>query len=614
MIKLQKNNTNKVFKYLLLSSLFLMPSCANKEFNHLLKTNIKDPLDREVNLSREEFKEVLRPYKDSSKLAPSTLIKADEEDLNYSPVILAPEDPSISSAKLVTMSITEDVPIKDVLMELARLSDLELALDPNIEGGIILKVKDRPVKDVIEIVADQASLRYSIENGILRIQKDGAYLVSYKVDYINLTRSSKGSFTSKTNLLSDSSSSSSSGSSSSSSGSSGSNGDSAINSGSSHEISTDYDGDNWKSIEDNVNKIILLRDQELYKGADGKVEVANNTTGQPVSYYTINKQAGIINVMADSKKHKSIKKYLDSVKVSLSAQVLIEAKIVEVSLDEQYAAGIDWASLQGKDFRGTFSYAPDIGTNFFSGLVDSSQVEHRNKLGGVDHTLKLLEGFGTVRTLSNPRINAINNQQAVLSFAVNKPYFTVSGTLEQTQTTNGTTSSTPPTITSTLHSVPIGVILTLQPSIDLETQEVTMNIRPTLTTDTGADVKDPAVQILALSAGGTGSTLADILTSSSIPTIQVKELDTILKARSGEVMVIGGLIKHSDQNTDTGLPLLSRIPILGNLGKQVTKKVSVQETVILLQATIVNNGNSSYHPQDKKVYETFTQDTRPLTF
>lgn len=622
MVKLDKIKAHRVIKYLLLSSLFLAPSCSTSEIERQVKTDLKDPIDRELNLSREEFKDALRPYKDSSKLnKKSNKDDADyeseddiDDELHYSPVILEPENPTVDNSRLITMSITEDVPIKDVLMELARLSDLELVLDPNIDGGIILKVKNRPVRDVIELVADQAALRYSVENGILKIQKDGPYLVSYKVDFMNMNRSSKGSYTSQTNLLSDVGSGGSSGSSGGSSGSGSSGSDSStINSGSSYEITSNSDGDSWKSVEDNIKNVLLLTDQELYKDLDKKEATTpytanQNANGQSANYYTINKQAGIINVMTDSKKHKIIKKYLDYVKESLSAQVLIEAKIVEVDLDDEYTAGINWNNLMlTNHYAGSLQYAPKLDNKFFSGVISSSAIEHtRKKKGIIDRTLKLLEGFGTTRTLSNPRINAINNQQAILSFAINRPYFTVTGTLQSTQTTGSTSSTTTPTITSTLHSVPLGIILTLQPSINLETQEVTMSIRPTLTTDTNNDVNDPAVQILFASASGTG----DI--KSAVPTIEVKELDTVLKAKSGDVMVIGGLIKHSDQNTDAGLPLISRIPILGNLTKQVTKKAVVTETVILLQATIVNGEN--YHLQDKKIYQTFTQDTRPFEF
>jgi type II secretory pathway component GspD/PulD (secretin) len=137
---------------------------------------------------------------------------------------------------------------------------------------------------------------------------------------------------------------------------------------------------------------------------------------------------------------------------------------------------------------------------------------------------------------------------------------------------------------------------------------VIMNIRPTLSKEASDQaVQDPAAQILNSSIGGNTEKI-----KSEIPVVEVREMDTVLKVKSGDIMVIGGLIEHEDNNRDTGVPGVSRIPLLGNLAKQVEKKTYIRETVILIQATIIPSGY--YHPQDKKVYQTMMQDSRPLTF
>ncbi|ETN98297.1 hypothetical protein RFI_39215, partial [Reticulomyxa filosa] len=392
--------------------------------------------------------------------------KSEETELPFSPVILGPESPDVLSSKTVTLSITEDIPIKDVLIELSRLADLELALDPNITGGIILKVKDRPINDVIEMVVDQASLRYSVENGVLRVQKDGPYLINYTVDYINLNRSSKGSMTTQTQVLSVDLTGSNSAGGGSGGSSGGANGENqGLNSGSSNEITTSYDGDLWKSIEENLSRILYGHEQALIKTANEEIK--------PTLYFTVNRQAGLIGVMADSKKQKAIKKYLDQVKLTLSAQVLIEAKIIEVQLNQAYSAGIDWKNASGDNLLANFLYAPTITKDsIFQGIV-KSDIQMGNKL---QHMLRFIEGFGTTRILPNPRISALNNQVAVLTFATNKPYFTVSGSIQQ-QAANATglVINQPLSISSTLKTVPIGIILSMQPSINLDTKEIAMN-------------------------------------------------------------------------------------------------------------------------------------------
>jgi len=188
----------------------------------------------------------------------------------------------------------------------------------------------------------------------------------------------------------------------------------------------------------------------------------------------------------------------------------------------------------------------------------------------------------------------------VLTFAKNQPYFTIEATAGQIGT--GGSNSTNNTFTATLNTVPIGVIMALQPSINVETNEVTMHVRPTLTTQNG-EVIDPSIKL----------NNKDATVESKIPTVQVRELDTVLKAKSGDIMIIGGLIQHTDSASNKGAPFFQDIPILGNLAKQNGRSTSVTETVILMKATIVPT-RSNYHEQDKKIYETFTQDPRPLVF
>jgi type II secretory pathway component GspD/PulD (secretin) len=354
----------------------------------------------------------------------------------------------------------------------------------------------------------------------------------------------------------------------------------------------------------------------------------------PSIYYSINKQAGIITVMANSKKHTSVKEYLDKVRTNMSAQVLIEAKVVEVQLDEQFASGIDWSGfsiLQHIGFPATQFAKGNLATassgNVFKG-VDPGLVtlnlgrdpkQDVNQIGAV---LKMIQGFGTSRTLQSPRLTVLNNQQAVLSFAKNQTYYTVTGTLQTSNTTATTagaaTNTIPITVTSTLHTIPIGVILSMQPSIDVDSQEVTLHVRPTLSVKAGDGLPDPAVTLLASSitsglAPDQQAIILNTLSDNKVPIIQVREMDTVLKMKSGGVMVIGGLIQHTDTNIEQGMPYTSRIPFFGNLFRSNQTLSNVTETIILIQATILPT-NGYYDKHDKKLYEDFTNDPRPLVF
>lgn len=638
-------------KILVLFLAALLASCYSSEQDkEYVREKIKrDPIDREQNLTRDEFRVGVRPYdnpmgeeyyKDNHVGYKASAHRHNNAPLSFD-TSSAPRRPPLKNNRKVTLSVTEDVPLRDLLLQIARLADLELALDPEIKGGVILSVKQRPVSDVIDMIADLGSLKYSIEHGVLHIAKDRPYLENYRVGFINLARSSKGKVNSQTQVLSIDS------------GEEDNNSD-AFNSGSSSEISTEYDGDLWKSIEMNLEAILQTQSQSLAiatevntlnnqsvdeflsgnpdqnqvntieavsnravlqqirsRNADqSKPQQQNAELEQARSYYSINKQAGMVSVMTTQHKHKEIKRYLDKIKLSLTTQILLEAKIVEVGLFDRYGAGINWRELRGKKLKGRDVLTGlDLGENITSQFTQGVFRVQRDSFNGIGSTLEMIEEFGTTRTLSNPRLTVGNNQQAVMTFAKSQPYFTVSGTLQQQNLNNNNGVVTQPvSVTSTLRTIPIGLILSIHPSINLDTQEITMNIRPTLSRQsTDATVKDPAITILNNSLTGINQPVED----AGIPVVEVRELDTILTIKSGDVMVLGGLIEHVDVTEDSGLPFVSRIPILGNLTKHSVKKSRAVETVILLQATIIPP-TGYYHQHDKKTYKRFMQDPLPF--
>lgn len=196
----------------------------------------------------------------------------------------------------------------------------------------------------------------------------------------------------------------------------------------------------------------------------------------------------------------------------------------------------------------------------------------------------------------------MNNQQAVLSFATNEVYFTLDVEEESSEEQNGTVQTL--NIDSEIHTVPIGIILNLQPSINIDTNEITMNIRPTISRIVSR-VEDPGVAILA-ARNDAGEV------SSSIPIVEVKEIDSILKIQSGQVMVIGGLMEERNSNDENGVPFVSNFPVVGKLFKGTKKQGEVIETVIFIKATVVPGYGVS--DGDKKLYRTFMRDPRPLTF
>lgn len=542
------------------------------EFN---KSKMGNKIDSKLGLSYQDYEDTLFPKKAKEEKKEIPTIP---KSLN---LLATPEAPVDNLDTLVSVSATEDIPLKDVLIELSRLASLNIEIDPNITGGIIFQVKNKPVSYVIDRISKLANLRYSYQDGIVRIEKDTPYLLDYMVDYLNIVRSGSGNVSINTQVLG---------------GNSGSTGGEGINSGSSNSIEVSYEGDLWKSVEQTITDILTHEDSSLS---------ANNSDNEKVdAKVDINKQAGVISIYANEKKQALIRKYLDDVSKSVSAQVLIEAKVIEVTLSEEYKTGVNWSSILEKDI------GPDFEISFGGGIDTTGNFFSIGNISDISTAVTMTEAFGTTRTLSSPRLHAMNNQQAVLTFAENKVYFTIEVEEESNTSSSGTAEEKNLTVESTLNTVPIGVILTLQPSINVETNEVTMSIRPTLSRITG-EVLDPGVQLIVERNKGTSSSV-DI--KSAIPIIEVRELDTILKAKSGSIMVIGGLMQEVSANQDKGIPYLEKIPLFGNLVKSKNKSVDVVETIIFIKPTIVASNKSSYSNSDKKVYNTFSRDPSPLSF
>ena len=328
------------------------------------------------------------------------------------------------------------------------------------------------------------------------------------------------------------------------------------------------------------------------------------------SILSINKKAGLITVLASNRQHKAIKEYLDNVHISLTSQVLIESKVLEVSLLDQYSSGIDW-NLIAKNTK----EAVNIGTSLGGGSPSALASDGVFKFGllpvdvfGDEYTLdasvSLIQKFGVSRSLANPRISTMNNQFAVLNFSKNYVYFDVQLEQQATQATTVGTITNPPSVTTEIKTVPVGVVLGLQPSVDLEREEISLSVRPTLTRvrDT---VQNPGTVIIAKQLD---VDLEGI--NAAIPIVETRELDTVFRVKSGQIMVIGGLLEERSKNDDDGVPGFSALPYFGNLFKKTVKDAETVETVIFMKATILPGQGVSI--EDEKFYDKFSTTHRPF--
>ena len=606
--------------------LLLAASCSTSGEQLFGKSKV-DKIDPDADLTRTDYAHMLDPEY-MAKHSQTDLANPSEPPIpDISEILAAPEPPKLAETKLVSVAVTEDVPLKDVLIEVARLADVDIEVDSSISGGISFRAKERPFNEVIERIADLANLRYSTTNGVLRIERDTPFIQIYSLDLLNMDRSSAGNIATNTTAGGG--------------GGGGAFGGGAnVTSGSSSTITAKTDSDFWKQFEASVQQILAYEESSRTSVASVSSQATAAPAPKPApaggkgggaaapvrpavveaprvaavaaaaspskSFYVLNKQASTLTVSATAKQHAILKRFVEKIESNASAQVLIEAKIVEVSLSDAYQSGINW-SLLNKNFgiNVAANTAPANAADFTTFKLNSNSVAGSRL--DLTSAIKLAEQFGTTRTLSSPRLHATNNQQAVLTFAQNLVFFELKFDItDAVLGQNGVITQPAKTkVTSTIHTIPIGILLSLQPSINTDKNEITLSVRPTLSRVVSF-TEDPSVPITLASAG-----ISNLDIKSQIPVVEVREMDSILKVKSGQVMVIGGLMESQVNNTDQGMPGASSIPYVGNLFKTVDKSNTSKELVIFIRATIVG-ANGSATLADKDFYNKFAKDPDPL--
>tara|TARA_B100000965_G_scaffold136606_1_gene113658 strand:- start:908 stop:1786 length:879 start_codon:yes stop_codon:yes gene_type:complete len=267
---------------------------------------------------------------------------------------------------------------------------------------------------------------------------------------------------------------------------------------------------------------------------------------------------------------RDIKRFLKTSEASLQRQVILEARILEVALDDGYQQGINWsevvANVGSTDF--TFSNtAATIGNEISASLGGVTSLSFLNQdFSGV---ISLLSTQGNVQVLSSPRVTAINNQKAVIKVGDDE-YF-VTDVSSQNTITSTTTSVVPNIELTPFFS---GIALDVTPQID-ENGSVLLHVHPSVieTQEQEKVVSLNQEQIVLPLAQST-----------------IRESDTIIKAASGEIVVIGGLMQTSLTDSESKTPLLGDIPLLGELFTNKSQRETKKELIILLKPTVIGSG------------------------
>ncbi|MFM5158472.1 pilus (MSHA type) biogenesis protein MshL [Aeromonas veronii] len=452
-----------------------------------------------------------------------------------------------------------DVEAVEFFGSLFKGSRYSVAVHPGVAGLVSVELKDVTLPEVLAVVGDMYGFDVQRKGNVFHIYPAGLRTETIPVNYLMMSRrglsrtsvSTGGVTANDSNNSSDSSFDSASNNNSGSNSSTSSNSSGDNNNGT--RIETDTNSDYWTDLRDSL--------QTLIGTGDGRAVITSP-------------QAGLVTIRAYPKELKAVREFLTQSESHLKRQVVLEARIIEVALNEGYEQGVDWSGLSAswdgnKGITGGQSLAntqlPSTPNQIFTALGGGAGFTISD--GNFNVAVNLLKTQGDVNTLSSPRVTATNNQKAVIKVGTDEYYVTNASTTITTTSTG--TDKTPNVELTPFFS---GIALDVTPQID-EEGRVLLHIHPSVI-DTEEQKKIINV--------GTAKPLELPLAKSSI-----RESDTVVQANNGDIIVIGGLMKTDKQEIVSKVPLLGDIPWVGEAftnRRESTKKV---ELVIMLKPTVV---------------------------
>lgn len=329
----------------------------------------------------------------------------------------------------------------------------------------------------------------------------------------------------------------------------------------------------WDSITENIEKVldiwqapaasaVAATDTTQTSTAPAASTAATTTAAVPAStsgqgHYSLDKQVGLITVTAPRPLLEKIADYLDNLKKDIYRQVSIEAKILEVKLDDTSTKGIDWSGmLSGKSIDFQLFGPNGIIYSTDPDNVDSvlSQVSHTNAFS---LALDFLDTQGDTKILANPKITVMNGQPAMISVGDNVKYID-----SVTTTITDGVASYAVTTGSVMSGLGMSVVATI-----MDNDEVILSLTPVT-----SKLDEP---IEYRTFGGANTV--------GLPKVRLREMKTTVRIKDGQILVIGGLIDSLDDNTGNKVPGLGSVPGIGKLFSHNTRTTQKTELVILLQ-------------------------------
>jgi MSHA type pilus biogenesis protein MshL len=492
--------------------------------------------------------------------------------------------------------VVNNVQVHDLLFALARDAKVNVDIHPGITGIVSLNAIDQTLPQLLTRIAKQVDMRFELDGPNLSVMPDSPFLKHYKVDYVNMARNMAATVSTNTQI--ESGLPGSGGSGSVASGAGGNVSNSRIENASKNQF--------WVSLEKNIKDILRETDKILPEGSSetfveqsaeqtatgaAALPQAGRNTAQAIAnalqanpapasnsqrtgtavYRTstfreaasviMNPESGVITVRATGRQHERIQEFLDRVVNSASKQVLIEATIVEVALNDGYEQGIDWREIS----RGGL-------VSFVGRQINSTANISYARDNDPTALITMLQTFGTTKVLSSPRLSVLSNQTALLKVVENIVYFEVKSDI--TQTSNLVGGQPIKAFTTTAKTVMVGLVLAVTPQIS-DSDNVILNVRPTITS-IASMIPDPNPEL----------TIPNL-----VPQIRTREIESIMRVASGNIAILGGLMEDKIDYRNQRVPGLGQIPIAGEVLNSRNNIARKSELVIFLRPIVIKDAS-----------------------